>query len=425
MRVLVVGSGGREHALVWSFSRSARTEKIFCARGNAGISALAECIDIDPEDVSGLAEFAVDNEIGLTFVGPENSLAAGVCDEFEERGLRIVGASGKAARLESSKSFAKDFMKRHGIPTADYAVADSPDAARAILESGRFGGSEAPVVVKADGLAAGKGVIVARDRMEAVAAIETLESGEVVNKDAARTIVLEEFLVGREVSVLLFADGQSFSLMPPARDHKRIGEGDTGANTGGMGTITDPSLLTSAQTQEIVEKLVRPTLDGASSEGFPFKGVLFLGLMITPEGAKALEYNVRFGDPEAQAILVNLETDFVDVCDAIIDGKLDRKLISWKEGSSACVIIASENYPAKPRTGDKIMGLEAASKHENVEVFHAGTGLDDEGDIVTAGGRVLAVTAVASNLSNSLHRAFKAVNEISWPGMQFRSDIGK
>ncbi|HUF04066.1 MAG TPA: phosphoribosylamine--glycine ligase [Aridibacter sp.] len=425
MRVLVVGSGGREHAIVWSFSRSPNVERIFCARGNAGIAELAECVDIGPEDVSALADFAEKQAIDLTFVGPENSLAAGITDEFESRGLKIVGVSKAAARLEASKVFAKDFMARHGVPTAEYASAGSAEEARSILESGRFGDEHAPVVVKADGLAAGKGVIVARDRKEALKAVASLASGEIVSTDAASTIVLEECLFGREVSVILFTDGENFALMPPARDHKRIGEGDTGPNTGGMGVVTDTSLIDEEQKKEIVEKIVRPTLEGARSEGFPLKGILFLGLMMTDSGPSVLEYNVRFGDPEAQAILVNLETDLSEISEVIVGGTLGELIISWKEGSSACVILASENYPSKPRTGDNIEGLEAASKHENVEVFHAGTSFGEDGGSVTSGGRVLAVTAIASNLSNSLHRAYKAVNEISWPGMQYRRDIGK
>lgn len=425
MRVLVVGSGGREHAIVWSFSRCPEVDKIFCAKGNAGIAELAECVDIGPEDIGALAEFARENAIDLTFVGPENSLAAGIADEFESRGLRIVGVSGAAARLEASKAFAKDFMSRHGIPTAEYASAGSAQEAMSILNSGRFGDENTPVVVKADGLAAGKGVIVAGDRKEALEAVESLASGEIVSADAAGTIVLEECLFGREVSVILFTDGENFALMPPARDHKRIGEGDTGPNTGGMGVVTDPSLISGSQKKEIVEKIVRPTLEGARSEGFPLKGILFLGLMMTDSGPSVLEYNVRFGDPEAQAILVNLETDLAEISNAIIGGTLGDLIILWKEGSSACVILASENYPSAPRTGDRIGGLETASKHENVEIFHAGTSFGDNGEVITSGGRVLAVTAIASNLSNSLHRAYKAVNEITWPGMQYRRDIGK
>ncbi|REJ78350.1 MAG: phosphoribosylamine--glycine ligase [Acidobacteria bacterium] len=425
MRILVVGSGGREHAIAWAFSKSPRTTKLYCAKGNAGIAEIAETVDIGPEDILALAEFAQEKKIDLTFVGPENSLAAGIVDEFQSRGLRIVGAGKDAARLEASKSFAKEFMSRHSIPTAAFAVADSAEEAVSFLESGRFGGESAPVVVKADGLAAGKGVVVCRSRSEAVEAVRSLTEGEIVSADAARTIVLEECLVGKEISVILFADGKNFALMPPARDHKRIGEGDTGPNTGGMGVVSDPSLLSADQRDMIIEEIIRPTIEGSSEEGFPFSGILFVGLMMTESGPKVLEYNVRFGDPETQAILVNLETDLVDISEAMIEGSLDRQIISWKEGSAACVILAAENYPAQPRTGDRIEGLDEAGKHECVEIFHAGTAHDDHKEVVTSGGRVLAVTATASNLSNALHRAYKAVNELSWPGMQYRSDIGK
>ncbi len=425
MKILVIGSGAREHSIIWSIKRSERNTQIFCANGNAGISKLATCVAISPTEIKALADFAEREGIELTFVGGEVSLALGIVDEFESRGLKIIGASKNAAQLESSKGFAKDFMKRHAIPTAAYEIADSGRKAIEILENAKFGDKDSPVVVKADGLAAGKGVVVASNRAEAVSAINSMVSGELIDASAAEKIVLEECLVGREVSVLLFADGKNYSLMPPTKDHKRIGEGDTGANTGGMGTITDDSLLSPEQMAAIEREIIRPTLRGAEVDGFPFRGILFLGLMMTDEGARVLEYNVRFGDPETQAILVKLETDFIDICEAICGQTLDKTIIMWKEASSACVILAADNYPKTPRKGDIINGLPAADKLENVVVFHAGTRKDDHGDFVTDGGRVLAVTAIASNLSNALHRAYKGVNEISWRGMQYRSDIGK
>lgn len=425
MKILVIGSGGREHALVWAFNKSEKDTKIFCANGNAGIEEIAECVNISPTDINLLAEFAEENQIDLTFVGGENSLALGIVDEFEKRGLKVVGASKAAAQLESSKSFAKDFMNRHNIPTANYEVVNSVQEAIKILESGKFGDENSSVVIKADGLAAGKGVVVADNRKEAVEAINSMISGEFIDADAAKQIVLEECLFGKEVSLIMFSDGKNFALMPPTRDHKRIGEGDTGANTGGMGTITDSSLLSGVQTQNIIENIIKPTLKGAEKEGFPFKGILFLGLMMTASGAKVLEYNVRFGDPETQAILVNLETDLIEICEAVIEQRLDKTIINWKDGISACVILAAENYPKTPRKGDVIKGLDEAAKHENVEIFHAGTTVGENGEFVTSGGRVLSVTATASNLSNALHRAYKAVNEISWEGMQYRQDIGK
>jgi phosphoribosylamine--glycine ligase len=423
MRILVIGSGGREHALCRAFAKSRRATKIFCADGNAGIAAIAECVGIKPHEIAKLADFAAENEIDLTFVGGETALALGIVDEFEKRNLKIIGASGAAARLEASKAFAKDFMFRHGIPTARYETADSTEKASEILRGGKFGGENSPVVVKADGLAAGKGVVVAKDRNEAIEAIDELEN--IVGKEAVSKIVLEECLVGREVSLILFADGKNFALMPPARDHKRIGENDTGANTGGMGVITDASLLSPEQTREIVEKIIEPTLKGCREEGFEFRGILFLGLMMTESGTQVLEYNARFGDPETQAILIRLKTDFIEICEAIDAQTLDKIEIEWLSGSSACVVLASKGYPAKARTGDAIRGLDEAGADENVFVFHAGTAENENGEIVTAGGRVLGVTATADSLDEALKRAYRAVEKINWDGMQFRRDIGK
>lgn len=423
MKVLVVGSGGREHALCRAFSQSSLVEKIYGAEGNAGIAQIAECVDIKPSEVERLADFAQQRKIDLTFVGGETALALGIVDVFEKRGLKIVGASGGAARLEASKSFAKDFMARHSIPTAAYETANSAAEALELLKNGKFGDAKTAVVVKADGLAGGKGVVVAENHRQAAKAISELEN--LVGKDAAQKIVLEECLYGREVSLLLFADGKNFALMPPARDHKRIGENDTGTNTGGMGVITSDDLLTPEQINDVVEKIIKPTLDGARRDGFEFRGILFLGLMLTADGIKVLEYNVRFGDPETQAILVRLETDFVRICNAVVNQELDRLGIEWKKGNSACVILAAENYPQKPRTGDVIKGLEKAEALDRVFVFHGGTAKNEKGEFVTAGGRVLSVTATANHLDEALVRAYEAVDEINFDGMQFRRDIGK
>jgi|CXWL01.1.fsa_nt_gi phosphoribosylamine--glycine ligase len=445
MKVLVIGSGGREHAICRSFRNSPRVSKLYCANGNAGIAEIAECVPIKPTDISGLVEFAFQNAIDLTFVGGETSLALGVVDEFETRGLKIIGPTKLASQLESSKAFAKDFMARHGVPTAKYVTAHSPGFAILELESGDFGDENSPVVVKADGLAAGKGVVVAKDRAEAVAAIN--EMADLVGADAAEKIVLEECLFGKEVSLLMFANGEDFALMPATRDHKRIGEGDTGPNTGGMGTITDASLLESLELEEIIETIVRPTLRGCVREGFPFRGILFLGIMMT-EGSvgnrqlavgsspsatsetrrrpKLLEYNVRFGDPETQAILVRLETDLIDICEAMLGGESQAfPTIKWKPGSSACVVLASQGYPVKPKTGDMISGLDEAACVPGISIFHAGTSMLVPGEYFTAGGRVFGVTATGDDLASALTTAYEAVGKISFDRIQFRRDIGK
>jgi phosphoribosylamine--glycine ligase len=426
MKVLVIGSGGREHALCAAFRESAKVTQLWCAPGNAGIAQIAECVAIAADDVGALAEFATTNAVELTFVGPEVPLALGIVDEFEVRGLAIIGPRKAAAQLEASKAFAKDFMARHGVPTAKYVIAHSPGFALLELESGDFGGEDNPVVVKADGLAAGKGVVVAANRHAAEIAINDLAN--IVGSAAANKIVLEECLVGKEVSVLAFVNGESYALMPAVRDHKRIGDGDTGPNTGGMGAITDNSLLTQDQITDIEEKFIRPTLRGCVKEDMAFRGVLFLGLMMTASGPKLLEYNVRFGDPEAEAILVRLETDLVDICEAMFGAggaSLSSLDIKWRPGSSACVVLASDGYPQKPRTGDVIDGLDQASAVQNVQIFHAGTTLSADGKFTTAGGRVLGVTATGTDLKSALESAYAMTEKISWAGMQYRKDIGR
>jgi phosphoribosylamine--glycine ligase len=426
MNILVIGSGGREHALVWALGRSARRPlNLFCAPGNAGIAQVAECVPVDATDISGLARFAAEKKIDLTVVGSEAPLAAGIVNEFEGRGLAIAGASREAARLESSKAFAKDFMARHRIPTAHYSVADSPIGAREILRSGEFGAEDSRVVVKADGLAAGKGVVVANSLAEAESAIEDLMERGSVGMDAARRVVIEEALEGREASLLLFADGRDYALMPAARDHKRIGENDTGPNTGGMGAITAPSVLDEATLQRVVREIVEPTLEGARREGFAFRGVLFVGLMLTTEGPRVLEYNVRFGDPETQAILVRLRTDLVEIFERVARGGLGRIPVEWTVESSACVVLAARGYPARPATGARIEGLERAAEHQGAQIFHAGTSRSPAGEWLTAGGRVLGITATGKTLDRALLRCYDAVSEIHWDGMQYRRDIGR
>jgi len=429
MKALVIGSGGREHAILWALKRTSKVPLgLYCAPGNGGISQVAKCLAISVEDHSALIEFAQSREIDLTIVGPEGPLANGIVDEFERAGLKIVGPSRAASRLESSKSFAKDFMLRHKIPTADYTVAGSAAGAMSALGSGRFGPPDSAVVVKADGLAAGKGVVVAHSREEAERAVSDLSSGALVSSDAVKQILIEEALEGREVSVLLFADGSDYSLMPPARDHKRVGEADTGPNTGGMGAITDSSVLDKEMLDRIVSEVVEPTLNGAQQEGFPFRGILFVGLMLTADGPRVLEYNVRFGDPETQAILVRLESDLFQIFRAIAEGTLRNTSVEWSEQSSACVVLASGGYPGDYIAGVPIAGLErvAANDHEErLQVFHAGTSVSDGGALVTSGGRVLGITAKGATLKLALDRCYSAVERISWQGMQFRRDIGQ
>lgn len=420
----MIGSGGREHAICWTLKRtSAEPVDLFCAPGNAGIAQVAECVPIQGDDSSALANYAEQSSIDLTMVGPEAPLAAGIVDEFESRGLRIVGPNQAAARLESSKAFAKDFMARHSIPTARYRVANSTQEAKHILQSGEFGDDLASVVIKADGLAAGKGVFVARGRAAALNAVRELESGA-VGPEAAKRIVVEETLTGPEVSVLLFSDGKDYRLMPPARDHKRIGEGDSGPNTGGMGTITDASLVDDRTLNQIVKQIVEPSLQGCRDEGFPFRGILFIGLMLTADGPRVLEYNVRFGDPETQAILVRLNSDLAEILQAIVESRLGEMNIEWSEDSSACVVMAGKGYPAKVETGAQIFGLNSAASDPAV-IFHAATLRNLRGDWLTAGGRVLGVTATGATLAAALSRSYEAIAGIHWEGMQYRRDIGR
>ncbi|MFN2578135.1 MAG: phosphoribosylamine--glycine ligase [Pyrinomonadaceae bacterium] len=424
MKVLIIGSGGREHAICWALLRtSSERLQLFCAPGNAGIAQIAECVPINVDDGRGLASFAEAAKIDLTMIGPEAPLAAGLVNTFEDRGLRVVGPGSDAARLESSKAFAKDFMDRHSIPTARYGVATSFEAAERVLKSGEFGNESNAVVIKADGLAAGKGVFVAINREEAFGALNELKSG-VVAAEAARRIVIEERLNGPEASVLLFSDGKDYRLMPAARDHKRIGENDTGPNTGGMGSITDVNILDGAMQDRIVRDIVEPTIKGCREEGFPFRGILFIGLMLTPDGPRVLEYNVRFGDPETQAILVRLQTDLAKIFAAISEQQLGQLNIQWSPDSSACVVLAARGYPAKVETGASIHGLERIEQHQSVHVFHAATSRA-QGRWLTAGGRVLGVTATGENLDLALSRCYDAVREIRWDGMQYRGDIGR
>ena len=424
MKVLVIGGGGREHAILWALEHTATTPvTLYCAPGNGGIASIARCVPL--ADTAAIIDFARQNSIDLTVVGPEAPLAAGIVDEFQKAGLRIFGPTASAARLESSKVFAKDFMRRHNIPSADYHVAHAAEDAIKVLRSGRFGNSDSRVVVKADGLAAGKGVVVADSVIEAETAVNDIFGGSLVPAAAAKSILLEQALNGREVSVLLFADGYDYKLMPAARDHKRVGENDTGPNTGGMGAITDASVLDDDTLKRIVREVVEPTLNGAVAEGFPFRGVLFVGLMLTADGPRVLEYNVRFGDPETQTILIRLESDLLSIFHAITEGKLREVEVNWSNNSSACVVLASEGYPGGYETGRKIGGLNQIDNDDRLQVFHAGTTHSADGEYLTAGGRVLGVTAAAETLQSALARCYQTIQRIDWPGMQYRRDIGQ
>ena len=424
-RILVIGSGGREHAIVWALRNTSPVPvELLCAPGNAGIGQLAQLVNISVNDHGDLAHFAAANNVDLTFVGPEAPLTAGIVNAFEEKDLPIVGPTAAAARLEGSKIFAKDFMARHGIPTAVYRVAASPVQALEFLRSGEFGGADSPVVIKADGLAAGKGVVVAATRAEAEKAVDDLMVQHVAGDKAAERVVIEEALSGAEASLLLFSDGRDYALMPAARDHKRIGDNDTGPNTGGMGSVTDASVLDQATLERAVFDIVEPTLAGAREEGFGFKGVLFLGLMLTAEGPKLLEYNVRFGDPETQAILIRLKTDLSSVFESMREGTLGQIKLEWTEGASACVVAANRGYPGTYESGAEIDGLDEIDQ-ARVQVFHAGTSLASNGRFIATGGRVLGVTAAAENLTAALELCYGELQKIQWAGMQFRTDIGR
>lgn len=436
MNTLVIGSGGREHALCRTLQRRTarnasverRDGKIFCAPGNVGVADAAELVSIQATDIAALARFAEDEQIALTIVGGEAPLAAGLADEFERRGLVVAGPRRRAAQLEASKIFAKEFMRRHNVPTARFRVAESVQEAREILRRGEFGGHESPVVVKADGLAGGKGVVVARSRAEAEQAVEEMIEGGRVGAEAARRVVIEEALAGREASLLLFTDGRDYALMPAARDHKRVGEADAGPNTGGMGAVTSADVLDAETTARVVREIIEPTLQGARDEGLDFRGVLFVGLMLTEDGTppQVLEYNVRFGDPEAQAILVRLKSDLGEIFEAVARGRLGEINLEWSDEASACVVLAARGYPERPETGARISGAETVEREiPGVQVFHAGTARDAEGALITAGGRVLGVTATGATLDDALRDCYAAAARISWDGMHYRRDIGK
>jgi phosphoribosylamine--glycine ligase len=415
MKVLVVGSGGREHALVWKIAQSNKVEKIYCAPGNAGISKLATCVDIKADDITGLLQFAKKQAIDLTVVGPEAPLTDGIVDEFNAAGLRIFGPSKAAAQLEGSKALAKHFMAKYNIPTAKYAAfADAKEALQHVRDK------NCPLVVKASGLAAGKGVIICQHIADALDAVRRVLIDKEFGEEAGKQVVIEELLVGEEVSVLAFTDGKTIVPMVPSQDHKRIFDGDKGPNTGGMGAYAPAPIYTAELNNIVVKNILEPTLKGLNKHGWQFKGVIYAGLMITPDGPKVLEYNVRFGDPETQPVLSLLETDMVEIMEAIIDQRLDTLEIKWKKGAAVCVVTAAQGYPGNYKKGEVITGLNDI---EEAVVFHAGTALQD-GQVVTSGGRVLGVTSVGDNLSEAINKVYANVEKINFTGVQYRKDIG-
>lgn len=417
MKALVVGGGGREHTLVWKLSKSPKIDKIFCAPGNAGISKLATCVEISVEDIQGLLSFAEKEKIDLTVVGPEVSLVAGIVDEFEMRGLKVFGPNKKAAQIEGSKVFSKNFMKKHDIPTAAFEVFKDLNKAVDFIKQ-----IKPPVVIKAEGLAAGKGVIIAKDQDEAILALKDIMEEKTFGH-AGNRVVIEEYLEGPEVTVLSFCDGKKAYPMVSSTDYKRVYDGQKGPNTGGMGAIS-PAPVYSSELAQIVEKsIIQKTIKSLNEEGICFKGILYTGLILTDEGPKVLEYNCRFGDPETQVVIPRLETDIVDIIEASIDGELSKVDIKWKKEKAACVIMASGGYPGKYEIGKPITGINNAEKYGSV-VFHSGTDYID-GNIVTDGGRVLGVTTMADTLEEAVKTSYKAISEIDFEGKHYRKDIGK
>jgi len=416
INVLIIGSGGREHALAWKLEQSPRIGKLYVAPGNGGTRQVAENIPIEANDIDGLVQFAEKNEIGLTVVGPDDPLSLGIVDAFQARGLRIFGPTRAATEIESSKAFAKNLMSEAGIPTAIFKIFSEYDKALVyIREQG------APIVVKASGLALGKGVYVCKTLTQAEAALAEIMLDH-IHKDAGNEVVVEEFLNGQEISIHAFCDGKTFTLLPPAQDHKPIHDGDEGKNTGGMGTIA-PVLWVSADTlQTLGEQVVRPTLDALAKRGRQFSGLLYPGLKMTTNGPRVLEFNARFGDPETQSYMRLLKTDLFDILDACVDGTLAKLAIEWHSGFATCVVIASGGYPDEYKKGVPIRGVADAEHVPDVVVFHAGTSFD--GELKTSGGRVLGVTAIGTTLREALDRAYEATQQIQFEGMQYRRDIG-
>lgn len=417
MKILVVGGGGREHAIVWKIARNPSVKKIYCAPGNGGISKIAECVPIKAMDIDGVVKFSKEKGIDLVVVSPDDPLAAGMVDALNSSGIRAFGPVKNSAMIESSKAFAKNLMKKYGIPTADFQVYDNPAEALKYLKNCRY-----PSVIKADGLALGKGVIIAQSYEEAEKAVHEIMDDKIFGESGSR-IVIEEYLTGKEVTVLAFTDGKTLIPMVSSQDHKKAYDGDLGPNTGGMGALSPSKYFTDELMETSMNSIFIPTMEAMNKEGRTFKGVLYFGLMITKDGPRVLEYNARFGDPEAQAVLPRLKTDIVDIFNAIIDEKLHTVNIEWEQRASVCVVAASEGYPGKYSTGFEINGIDDAEKYEDVIVFHAGTKYEN-GKYYTAGGRVLGVTALDDTLELAVNKAYRGLKRIRFENMFYRKDIG-
>lgn len=418
MKVLIVGSGGREHAIAFACAKSPKVDKIYCAPGNAGIAQIAECVPIGAMEFDKLVDFAKSNAIDLTVIGMDDPLVGGIVDVFEKEGLRVFGPRKNAAILEGSKAFSKELMRKYNIPTAAYETFTSADDACRYLETADY-----PIVLKADGLALGKGVIICNTKDEAMAGVKTLMTDKQFG-DAGNTIVIEEFMTGREVSVLSFVDGNTIKIMSSAQDHKRAKDGDQGLNTGGMGNFSPSPFYTPEVDKFCKEHIYQATVDAMKAEGRPFKGVIFFGLMLTPKGPKVLEYNARFGDPEAQVVLPRMKNDIIDVFEACIDGTLDKIDLQFEDNACVCVVLASDGYPVAYEKGKLITGFENFDGKDDYFCFHAGTKLTDEG-IVTNGGRVLGITALGKDLKEARTKAYEATEWIQFENKYMRHDIGK
>jgi phosphoribosylamine--glycine ligase len=416
MKVLVIGGGGREHAIVWKLAQSPQQPTLYCAPGNPGIAELATCVDIGAEDVEALVDFAEREGIDLTVVGPEAPLLAGLVDHFEQRGLKVLGPTKAAAQIEGSKSFAKALMEKANVPTANYRAFTDLEAARTyVREQG------VPIVIKADGLAAGKGVVVATTLKEAERALDMMMKDKAFGESGSK-VVVEEFLTGQEATVMAFVDGDTVRLMVPAQDHKPVYDGDKGPNTGGMGTYSPVPAVDDALLARVETEIIRPVIDHLKAEGTPYKGVLYAGLMLTEGGPKVIEFNARFGDPETQVVLPRLDSDLLAILQSVVDGTLAKQEIRWSDRAAVCVILAAEGYPGRYRKGDRISGLEKAGDHSFI--FHAGTRTADSG-IVTNGGRVLGVTGFGPDLQAAQSEAYRAVQRIHFDGMHYRKDIAE